>query len=150
MKLSKSEQRILDKAARIMEKSAYYYPQQFTSAKATKQYFFNRLAGKDREEFHVLFLDNQHQLIACDILFVGTIDCASVYPRELVKQTLEHGASAIVLAHNHPSGTLEPSRADIEITKKIKNCMNAIEVRVLDHLIVGHGTPASFAEQGLI
>ena len=108
-----------------------------------------KLAALEHEVFVCLFLDNQHRVIACDELFRGTIDGASIYPREVVKATLKHNAAALILAHNHPSGISEPSQADKVITEKLKAALGLIDVRVLDHFIVGE-TVYSFAEHGLL
>ncbi|OAI13186.1 DNA repair protein [Methylomonas koyamae] len=108
-----------------------------------------KLAPYEHEVFLCLFLDNQHRVIACDELFRGTIDGASVYPREVVKAALHHNAAALIIAHNHPSGISEPSQADRAITAKLKEALALIDVRVLDHFIVGE-TVYSFAEHGLL
>lgn len=108
-----------------------------------------KLAAFEHEVFMCLFLDNQHRLIACEELFRGTIDGASVYPREVVKTALHHNAAALVMAHNHPSGISEPSQADRTITEKLKSALALIDIRVLDHFIVGE-TVYSFAEHGLL
>lgn len=108
-----------------------------------------KLAPYEHEVFLCLFLDNQHKLIACDEMFRGTIDSASVYPREVVKAALQYNASAVIFAHNHPSGVGEPSTADRAITNKLKDALGLIEARVLDHFIVGEDI-YSFAEHGLI
>nr|PKM38197.1 MAG: DNA repair protein [Gammaproteobacteria bacterium HGW-Gammaproteobacteria-10] len=108
-----------------------------------------KLAPYEHEVFLCLFLDNQHKVIACEELFRGTIDSASVYPREVVKAALQHNAAAVIFAHNHPSGVAEPSVADKAITEKLKQALSLIDVRVLDHFIAGE-TVYSFAEQGLI
>jgi DNA repair protein RadC len=108
-----------------------------------------KLAPFEHEVFVCLFLDNQHRVIALDELFRGTIDGASVYPREVVKATLQYNAAALIMAHNHPSGISEPSQADRVITEKLKTALALIEVRILDHFIVGE-TVYSFAEHGLL
>jgi DNA repair protein RadC len=108
-----------------------------------------KLTPLEHEVFVCLFLDNQHRVIACDELFRGTIDGASIYPREVVKATLKHNAAALILAHNHPSGISEPSQADKVITEKLKTALALIDVRVLDHFIVGESV-YSFAEHGLL
>jgi DNA repair protein RadC len=100
--------------------------------------------------FVVLFLDSQHRLIAADELFRGTLAQTSVYPREVVKAALAHNAAAVILAHNHPSGVAEPSRADEYLTATLKSALALVDVRVLDHLIVGHGQVVSLAERGLL
>ena len=100
--------------------------------------------------FACLFLDNQHRVILLEELFRGTIDGASVYPREVVKQALYHNAAAVIFAHNHPSGISEPSQADKHITEKLKQALSLFDIRVLDHFIIGDGQPYSFAEHGLL
>jgi len=108
------------------------------------------LRGRDAEVFAVLFLDNRHRVIAFEELFRGTIDGASVHPREVVKRALHHNAAAVILAHNHPSGVAEPSRADEALTARLKDALALIDVRILDHLIVGDGAVVSFAERGTL
>jgi DNA repair protein RadC len=108
------------------------------------------LAGRDYEVFMVLFLDNQHRLIEASEMFRGTIDGASVHPREVVKDSLMNGAAAVVLAHNHPSGVAEPSRADELVTLRLKDALALIEVRVLDHLIVAGDKVVSLADRGVL
>lgn len=150
MKLSQNQLKTLRAAARIQEKMAKYGDEiQFTNATTAKTLFSNRLLGSDRELFEVAFLDNQHRLIECETLFSGTIDGAAVYPREVAKRALELNASAVVIAHNHPSGIVEPSEADKRITKRIVDALQLVDIRTLDHIIVGK-TPFSFAENGLI
>ncbi|WP_201315790.1 DNA repair protein RadC [Dyella sp. EPa41] len=102
------------------------------------------------EVFGCLFLDNRHRVLAFEELFRGTIDGASVHPREVVRACLRHNASAVILAHNHPSGVAEPSAADRSITRELKDALQLIGVRVLDHLVIGAGTPTSMAALGLM
>lgn len=102
-----------------------------------------------REHFIVIFLNNQHQYLSYETLFVGTLDAATVYPREVVKAAMNHNAAAVILAHNHPSGEQEPSKADRTITEHIKAALGLVDVRVLDHLVVGEDV-VSFAERGWI
>jgi DNA repair protein RadC len=97
-----------------------------------------------------LFLDNRHRVISFDQMFTGTIDGASVHPREVVKRALQHNAAAVILTHNHPSGIAEPSRADISLTRRLTDSLALIDVRVLDHIVVGGVETVSFAERGLI
>lgn len=120
------------------------------SPDAVKQYLRAQLRHKNHEVFAALFLDNQNRLIVYQELFSGTIDGASVYPREVVKQVLQHNAAAVIFAHNHPSGVAEPSQADQAITKRLNDALGLIDVRVLDHIIIGDGQEFSFAEQGWI
>lgn len=121
-----------------------------TSPDMTRAYLSAQLRGYSYEVFACLFLDNQHRVIQLDELFRGTIDGASVYPREVVKQALFHNAAAVIFAHNHPSGIAEPSQADQHITEKLKQALALFDIRVLDHFIIGDGMPYSFAEHGLI
>ena len=100
------------------------------------------------EVFGTLLLDTQHRLIAFDELFRGTIDAASVYPREVIKHSLEHNAAAVILVHNHPSGDPEPSDADRRITQRLKEALGLVDIRVLDHVVVGFDGYTSFAERG--
>ena len=122
----------------------------FTAPDIVKNYLTLSLALEEREHFHVLFLNNQHQLLLDARLFSGTIDGASVYPREVVKQALQCNAAAVILAHNHPSGVCVPSEADKGITDKLKQALTTVDIRVLDHIIVGHMATYSFAEQGAL
>lgn len=148
--------RTILKALRIMEEvSAPDYHatgEQFTSPSLSSAYFKLRLCHLPREEFHVAFLTSQHRLIACEAMSVGTIDEASVYPREIAKRALELNAAAVVFAHNHPSGDTEPSRADIRITERLVQALDLFKVRVLDHIIVGHITQdcCSMSNRGLV
>lgn len=116
----------------------------------TKQYLTSVLRNRERESFVSLYLNNQNQVIGEEVLFEGTINAASIYPREIVKGALAHNAAAVILAHNHPSGISEPSQSDIRVTKKIKEALALIDIRVLDHFIIADESVLSFAEQGLI
>jgi len=115
-----------------------------------RRYLSAQLRHQPREVFAVLFLDNQNRLIAYDELFYGTIDGASIYPREVVKKALARNAASVILAHNHPSGIAEPSQADRRITERLQAALDLVEVRVLDHLVVGDAEVVSFAERGFI
>ncbi|MDN3679518.1 DNA repair protein RadC [Vibrio tapetis subsp. quintayensis] len=121
-----------------------------TSPEQTKLYLSSILRDRHREAFFVLFLDNQHRVVSDEILFEGTIDAASVYPREVVKRALHHNAAALILAHNHPSGVAEPSQADRRITRRLSDATALIDVRILDHFVIGDGEVVSFAERGWI
>lgn len=116
----------------------------------TRNFLMSELSGRTYEVFSCLFLDNKHRVIKFEELFYGTIDGASVYPREVVRRALQYNAAALILAHNHPSGIAEPSQADIAITKKLKEAMSLIDVRVLDHFVIGDGYSVSLAERGLV
>ena len=102
------------------------------------------------EVFMVLYLDTRHRLLAVEELFRGTIDGANVYPREVVRQALHHNAAAIIFAHNHPSGVAEPSSADEAITQRLQDALRLVDIRVLDHIIIGRGEQVSLAERGLL
>lgn len=117
---------------------------------AVKHYVQLHLAAKTHEVFAVLFLDNQHRMLAMEELFRGTLTQASVYPREVVLRALHHQAAAVILAHNHPSGNVEPSRADETLTQTLKTTLALVDVRVLDHVIVAPGQALSMAEKGFI
>ena len=109
-----------------------------------------RIGAYPYEVFACVFLDNRHRILAFEELFRGTIDGASVHPREVVRRCLAHNAAAVILAHNHPSGVAEPSQADRAITAELKRALETIQVRVLDHFIIGAGMPTSFAARGLL
>jgi len=120
------------------------------SSTATRGYLRARFKSRERETFCCIFLDNQHHVVTIEELFNGTIDGAAVYPREVVKRCLHHNSAAVILAHNHPSGIAEPSQADIAITRRLQAALGTIDVRVLDHFVVGDPDVVSFAERGLL
>jgi DNA repair protein RadC len=122
----------------------------FSSPGAVKQYLQLHLGVRAHEVFAVLFLDAQNRLIAMEEMFRGTLTQTSVYPREVVLHALQHKAAAVVLAHNHPSGTVQPSRADEALTQTLKAALALVDVRVLDHVIVAPGDALSMAEKGLL
>jgi DNA repair protein RadC len=124
--------------------------QAFQTPDAVKHYLQLQLAHKNHEVFAVLFLDSQNRMIAMEELFRGTLSQTSVYPREVVMRALHHQAAAVVLAHNHPSGSVQPSRADEHLTQTLKASLALVDVRVLDHIIVGQGQALSMAEQSLL
>jgi DNA repair protein RadC len=119
-----------------------------TSSQATRDYLTSELRNESREVFAVMFLNNQHQVLKFERLFFGTIDAATVYPRVVVEQALKQQAAAVILAHNHPSGIAEASIADKQITKRLEQALNLIDIRVLDHIIVAGNQCYSFAEHG--
>lgn len=121
-----------------------------TSPLLTRQYLRACLRDEQREVFACLFLDSQHRVIAFEPLFYGTIDAASVYPREVLKSALKHNAAAVIFAHNHPSGVAEPSQADQQITQRLIKALSQVDIRVLDHIVVGDAEALSFAERGLL
>ncbi len=121
-----------------------------TSAQLTRQYLACCLRDQPQEQFGCLFLDSQHRVIQFEVLFSGTIDAAPVYPREVVRRCLTHNAAAVIFAHNHPSGVAEPSQADKRLTRQLVDALSLLDIRVLDHIIIGDGEEVSFAEHGLI
>ncbi len=121
-----------------------------SSSTLTRNYLQMQLRDKPHECFCCLFLDSRNRLLIFEELFRGTIDGAAVYPREVVRHALSHNAAAVIFAHNHPSGVAEPSDADIRITRRLSDALGLIEVKVLDHFIVGDGITVSLAEQGLL
>ena len=121
-----------------------------SAPEATRTFLVAQLRDRPYEVFCCLYLDNRHRLIAFEELFRGTIDRAGVHPREVLRQTLTHNAAAVIFAHNHPSGVLEPSQADELITRRLKDALALMDVRVLDHFIIGDGVCYSFSEHGLI
>ncbi|MEI7035142.1 RadC family protein [Fulvimonas yonginensis] len=120
------------------------------SPRDSGDYLSARLRHLPYEVFGCLYLDNRHRVLAFEELFRGTVDGASVHPREVVRACLKHNACAVIFAHNHPSGVAEPSAADRAITRELREALQLVGVRVLDHLVIGQGTPVSMAERGLL
>lgn len=120
------------------------------SPRDTEMYLHARLGDREQEVFCCLYLDNRHRVLAFEELFQGTIDGTAVYAREVVKRALFHNAAAVILAHNHPSGVAEPSQADQILTARLKEALALVEVRVLDHFVIGDRQMVSFSERGLI
>lgn len=120
------------------------------SPRDTESFLKARMQHLDHELFCCLYLDNRHRVLRFDELFRGTIDGTSVYPREVVKEALSVNAAAVILAHNHPSGVAEPSQADERITQRLKSALDLVDIRLLDHLIVGEGAATSLASRGLL
>jgi len=131
-------------AERLRRDSALESPQ------AVRDFLKARLRHEPHEVFACLFLDSRHRVLAFEVLFHGSIDCASVYPRQVVKRALAHNAAALILAHNHPSGVAEPSQSDRLLTQRLKDALALVDVRVLDHFVVGDGDPLSMAELGWV
>lgn len=121
-----------------------------TCPKTTRDYLMAQLRAYPHEVFACVFLNNRHHVISFDKMFNGTIDGASVYPREVVKRALGHNAAAVIFAHNHPSGIAEPSSADISLTRRLKTALEVVDIRVLDHFVIGDREAVSFAERGLL
>jgi len=135
---------------RALEEDISIHPISFATPKAVKDYLRMALGGRQQEVFMVLFLDAQNRLICSEELFHGTLTQTSVYPREVVKRALVHNAAAVMLSHNHPSGLAEPSSADRSLTDALKQALGLVDVRVLDHIVIGEQEALSFAERGLI
>jgi len=146
-----TSEQIIDQAKAILLR-ALQRPNSETMSDPTtvRQFLTLSLADKQREIFACLYLDNQHRLIKFEELFKGTIDSASVYPREVVKAALQHNAAAVIFAHNHPSGIATPSQADKDITQRLKQALATVDIRTLDHFVVGHDETVSFAEKGYL
>jgi DNA repair protein RadC len=140
---------VIEMARRALDQQLRQRPV-FDAPAKVKEFVGLQLGGLEREVFGVLFLDAQHQLIEWRTLFHGTLTQTSVYPREVLRQAMALNAAAVILAHNHPSGLAEPSRADEFLTQALKNALQLVDVRVLDHLVVGTGQVVSFAERGLL
>lgn len=122
----------------------------FRHPRHVREYVQSQLSNEEREIFLTLFLNNQHQVIKCERLFSGTIDRVEVHPREIVRAAIKSNAAAVIIAHNHPSGFAEPSKADREMTQRIAQACLMMDINVLDHLVIGHGEYVSFAERGWI
>ncbi len=148
--LSDSERRIVEEAEAILYRLATRPGQSITSPRDITHFLQLRLAPLMHEEFHIVHLDNRHRVLAVERLFRGTVDGASIHPREVVRSCLLHNTAATVFAHGHPSGLAEPSAADRVITKELTEALRYIGVRVLDHVVVASGECVSMAARGLI
>lgn len=148
---NQQDDQIITQALQILEARMGYGTkgQSFSCPEDSKNYARLQLAELEQEVFCAMFLDNRHRLISFDRMFNGTIDGATVHPREVVKAALKHNAAAVIFAHNHPSGVAEPSQADQRITTRLKDALALVDVRVLDHLVIGDSV-VSFAERGLL
>jgi DNA repair protein RadC len=144
-----NEDLILQQAQAIIE-NRYIRGQQLLSVMDVRDYLMVKLAPLEHEVFGCLLLDNQQRILAYQELFRGTINGVNVYPREVVKLSLRHNAAALILVHNHPSGELEPSQADLAITKRLVSALELVDVRVLDHFIVAGTQTVSMMERGLL
>lgn len=144
---------IIDQAIKLIQSKLKTPGKALTSPNLVREYLILHLAQFEEEHFSMILLDNRHRVLGFENIFRGTIDSASVYPREVVKSVLAHNTAAVILAHNHPSGDPEPSNSDITLTRRIKESLALIDVRVLDHIIVGGCSKTlttSFAERGLL
>ncbi|EEP7761403.1 DNA repair protein RadC [Salmonella enterica] len=146
--LPASAQHTIREALTLLERQLHEPGGAFTSSHAVRDWLRLQLASLEREEFTALFLDNQHRLITHETLFTGTINHTQVHPREVVKAALKHNAAAILVAHCHPSGHAEPSEADRRITERLKQALDLVDIRLLDHLVVGGMEIVSLAERG--
>ena len=145
--LAPSAQQTIREALNLLECQLRQPGSPLTSSNAVRDWLRLQLATLEREEFTVLFLDNQHRLIAHETLFTGTINQTQVHPREVVKSGLKHNCAAVIVAHCHPSGLAEPSNADRLITTRIQQALELVDIRLLDHLVVGGMDIVSFAER---
>jgi DNA repair protein RadC len=148
--VTEEEARVLAQARVILLKVAAHTRTQVNTPQAVREYLVTMLASQEREFFAMVALDNRNRVIASEILFAGSIDGSRVHPREVVKCALRHNAAAVIFAHNHPSGVLEPSQADEAITARLTDAMTLVDIRVLDHFVIGAGGATSFAERGLL
>lgn len=142
--------KVLPELARRYYEQSLPAGQQIRSPADTEAFLIARLRDLPHELFCCLYLDNRHRIIAFEELFRGTIDGTSVYPREVVKQALAVNAAAVILAHNHPSGVAEPSQADERITRRLKSALELVDIRLLDHLVIGDGASTSLASRGML
>lgn len=147
--LAATDDRVIDAARKVVERSVSK-GMKLTTPNRVREFLWLKLAGYDHEVFGAIFLDSQHRVIEFSELFHGTLDSASVYPREVVKAALHHNAGAVIFTHNHPSGEPDPSDADRRITQRLQEALGLIEVRVLDHIVVGGSDSVSFAERGYL
>ncbi|NWA61603.1 DNA repair protein RadC [Pantoea sp. B9002] len=143
-----ASQRTIKRALTLLENHLREPGVAFTSTPFSRDWIRLQLANHERELFMVMFLDNQNRLLAHETLFHGTINSTAIYPREVVKAALRHNAAAVILAHNHPSGFAQPSDADRNITERMKKALTLVDVRLLDHLVVGSKEVVSFTELG--
>jgi len=139
----------LEFAKRLMREDIFRGPT-LTSPSAVSEYLTAHFLGREYEAFVVIFLDTRHRVLSIEEMFRGSIDGASVYPREVVCAVLRHKAAACIFAHNHPSGIAEPSLADQAITRRLKDALSTIDIRVLDHFVIAGSEVVSFAERGLL
>jgi DNA repair protein RadC len=147
--LTDAERETVARALAILDRAQRHTPY-LTSSDVTRDYLRLIAHGLDVEHFWIVHLTNQHQVIEVEQHTTGTIDAAAIYPREVMKSVLTRGSASVVLAHNHPSGEPEPSYADRQITKKLKDALELVSVRVLDHIIVGSAGTVSMAERGML
>lgn len=145
-----NDQEIIDKALEILRSRVSENPVTISSTNDVTDYLTIMLSGQEREVFAVVLLDTRHSVIEYKELFFGSISQAHIHPREVLKAALYANAAAIIFSHNHPSGIAEPSQADINMTRKLADLLSQIDVRVLDHIVIGGGRAVSFAGRGLL
>ncbi|MCS4267752.1 DNA repair protein RadC [Serratia sp. BIGb0163] len=141
-------QRTIQRALALLENHLRKPGESFTSLDAVRHWLRLQMAGLEREVFMAIYLDNQHRLLAHETLFTGTINHTEIHPREVLKAALRHNSAAIIVAHCHPSGHAEPSHADRQITERLKKVLGMVDIRLLDHLVVGGMDIVSFADRG--
>ncbi len=147
---STHEDQIIQNAIALLEQRLFHAGPVLPNLSAVQDYLRLQLAAEPNEVFAVLFLNNRSRLLAYEPLFQGTVNGVNIYPRLVIQRTLAHNAASVILAHQHPSGSIEPSLADRAMTRRLQTALDAIDVRVLDHLIVGKGEPYSFSAAGLL
>lgn len=145
-----SNDELIALALKILESRAKYNVQSLSSPQEVKDYLRLKIGGEEREYFYAVWLDAQNRVIEFEQVSAGTLTQAQVYPREIIKSALKHNAAAVFLAHNHPSGYAEPSRADENITSQLKKTLSLIDVKLLDHFVISNHEVVSFAERGLL
>ena len=149
-KTFEQENQVIAEAKDLLHQRLQTSNQVFSAPRVAKDYLCLQLSAEQREVFSCVFVDSQHKFLAYREMFVGTIDGCTIYPREVVKAALKENAAAVIFAHNHPSGVAEPSQQDIRFTHKLKDALLLIDIRVLDHFIVGGSRVVSLAERGLL
>ncbi len=147
---SQSDDWIIQQAIALLEQRVFKAGPLLDKPQAVKDYLRLKLVAEPNEVFAIVFMNSQHRVLAYEPMFKGTLDSTAVYPRVVVQRALELNAGAVIFSHQHPSGCTEPSNADRVLTDRLKAALALIDVRVLDHIIVGQGTPYSFAESGLL
>lgn len=147
--ITNSDDAVIEQAMAILDKRVRRGPV-FADPNTVGRYLKLQLQGHEREHFAAVFLNTKHSLLAYEVLFTGTLDGAEVHPREVVKQALRHNAAAVIIAHNHPSGDPTPSAADRTITTRIREALRMVDIRLLDHFVIGVGDPYSMASKGWV
>ncbi|MFC3943700.1 DNA repair protein RadC [Pseudomonas gingeri NCPPB 3146 = LMG 5327] len=144
------EDRVIERAMQILDRRLFTREGSLLNPLQVGSYLKMKLAAVDHEVFAVVFLDNKHQILKFEVLFHGCINDVRVHPRQIIKRALAHNASALIVAHNHPSGCALPSEDDRRLTRHLKNALELMEMRLLDHIIVAAGSPLSMAERGML